>query len=132
MHLPLGSIVVSGPVIIENGRVLLNRERKNADTGPWVFPGGEVEDFDKSLEEACAREAKEEMGIDIKIIRPLRPLLIHTKEKVIVLIHFLTERTGEIVPGPDTAEWGWHDVYNLPTDCAPNVHTIINDYISSL
>jgi ADP-ribose pyrophosphatase YjhB (NUDIX family) len=49
MKLPANSIIASGPVIIENNNVLLNREQKEDGVTPWMFPGGEVEDFDKSL-----------------------------------------------------------------------------------
>ncbi len=60
-------IVASGPVIIENGEVLLN---KHGDDDFWKFPGGRVElkdiDGENSLEDACRREAKEENGFEIK------------------------------------------------------------------
>ena len=93
-----------------------------------MFPGGEAEDFDISLEETCRREAKEEMGIELKIIRPLQTLLMkrpETPDKMAVLVHFLAERVGEIKPGPETADWGWFDINDLPADCAPNVYEII-------
>ena len=132
MHLPLNSIIASGPVIIENNRVLLNKEKKDYGITLWMFPGGEIEDFDSSLEEACKREVKEEMGLEIEIIRPLKPVMLHENGRVIVLIHYLARRIGDITPGKDIVEYGWHDIYNLPSDCAPNVHSVIKDYISSL
>ena len=132
MQLPPGSIIASGPVIIEDGQVLLNKEHKPEGVSLWMFPGGEVENFDTTLEEACQREVKEEMGIEVKIIRPLQPIMLHQKERVVILIHYLANRVGEIKPGPETAEWGWHDIHNLPSDCAPNVYTIINDYKEQL
>ena len=58
MILPPKTIIASGPVIIEDNKVLLNRENKNGQITEWFFPGGEVEDFDISLEEACKREVK--------------------------------------------------------------------------
>jgi len=125
MQLPIGSIIASGPVIIENNKVLLNREKKESGISQWMFPGGEVEDFDSSLEDACRREVKEEMGIDVEIIKPLKPIILKKDGKVIVLIHFLARRTGEISPGPETAEWAWHDIDNLPENCAPNVYEVI-------
>ena len=132
MQLPPGSIIASGPVIIENDKVLLNKERNSEGRiTMWYFPGGEVEDLDASLEEACRREVKEEMGIDIEIIRPLRTLFITRprRESKAVLVHFLAKRIGEVKPGNDVAEWAWHDIHNLPSDCAPNVYEIIKDYL---
>jgi ADP-ribose pyrophosphatase YjhB (NUDIX family) len=132
MQLPNHSIIASGPVIIEDNKVLLNKEHKPEGVSLWMFPGGEVEQFDISLEEACRREAKEELGIDVAIIQPLRPIMLQQKDRVVVLIHFLATRVGEINPGPETIAWGWHDIHHLPTDCAPNVYTIINDYLQQL
>ena len=128
MFLPQNSIIASGPVIIENDKVLLNKEYKPDGISKWFFPGGQVENFDISLEEACCREAKEEMGIDIEIIKPLKPILLQTDGKVVILIHWLAKRIGEITPGKEVAEWGWHDINNLPNDCADNVYEIINHY----
>lgn len=128
MNLPPNSIIASGPVILENGQILLNRERKtDGSISSWMFPGGEVENFDQSLEDACRREVKEEMGIEVEIIKPLRTIMIKQNDRVIILVHFLAKRVGEIKPGPDTAQWDWHDINNLPADCAPNVHQIIQD-----
>ncbi len=131
MYLPPNSIIASGPVIIENNKVLLNKEKKDNGITPWLFPGGEVEDFDTTLEEACRREVKEEMGIEVKIIKPLKPVMLHENGRVIILIHYLARRIGEIKPGASIVDWGWHDVYNLPRDCAPNVLLVIKDYLAN-
>ena len=39
MELPIGTIIASGPVIIEDHKVLLNREQKPYGVTPWFFPG---------------------------------------------------------------------------------------------
>ena len=126
MKLPSNSIIASGPVIIEDGKVLLNREQKESGVTPWMFPGGEVEEFDKSLEEACEREVGEEMGIKIEIIKPLKPIMLYQNERVIILAHYLAKRIGEVSPGKDIAEWAWHDINNLPNNCTQNVYDIIS------
>ncbi|MBI5222076.1 MAG: NUDIX hydrolase [Candidatus Magasanikbacteria bacterium] len=130
MELPQGTIIASGPVIIENSKILLNKEKKEYGSTVWMVPGGQVENFDIPLEETCWREVKEELGIDIKIIRPLRTIITRrpqAQDKLVILIHYLAERIGEIKPGPETNEWGWFDINNLPPDCAPNVYEIIKD-----
>lgn len=121
-------IIASGPVIIEDGKVLLNREQKESGVTPWLFPGGKVEDLDLSLEEACKRETKEEMGIEVNIIRPLETLLIKRPDanSHAVLVHYLATRRGEITKGEGIVEYGWFDINNLPTNCAPNVYAIIS------
>lgn len=133
MDLPNGTLLAAGPVIIENGKVLLNREIKVSDDGEespfFMFPGGRVDDFSLPLEETAQREAKEEVGIDIEIIRPLRTLVVDRpgKDGLAILVHYLAKRIGEVVPGPDTVEWGWYDIDSLPENCAPNVFEIIED-----
>ncbi|MDD2730737.1 MAG: NUDIX domain-containing protein [Candidatus Portnoybacteria bacterium] len=127
-------IVVSGPVIIENGKVLLN---KHGDDNFWKFLGGRVEnsDFKKetgSLEEACRREAKEEMGFDIKIVRPLKPMMVSKSgdpNAQVVLIHYLAERLGKINLGADIKEAKWFSVNDLPPDCAPNIKPVVAEYL---
>lgn len=133
MYLPKNTIIASGPVIIEDGKVLLNREIKENQGGIesefFMFPGGTAEDFSITLEEVCRRETKEEVGIDIEIIKPLRTLMIERPEKngLAILVHYLAKRIGDITPGLETVEWGWYNIDNLPDNCAPNVYKIIED-----
>jgi len=116
-------IIASGPVIVENGKVLLN---KHGDTPFWKFCGGKVEDYETDLIENARREVKEEMGIGIKILQD-EPFIFFTRKDTtggkldIILVHFLAERVGEINPGADIREWNWHDLNNLPADLGPNI-----------
>ncbi len=132
MYLPKETLIASGPVIIEDNKVLLNKEKKeDGRITPWLFPGGEVESFDISLEEACKREVMEEMGLEVTIKRPLKPMIVHRPdkpEKLAILIHYLADRIGEIKPGENIVEWNWFDIDNLPVDCAPNVKAVIEEY----
>lgn len=43
-------IIASGPVIIENGRLLVNKDDKDDF---YKLPGGTIEEDVESLEEAC-------------------------------------------------------------------------------
>lgn len=100
-------IIASGPVIVEDGKVLLNQ---HGDTDFWKFCGGRVEDFGTDLIDNARREAREEMGIDLRILEP-EPFLLFTHKQTesgridIVLAHFLAERIGAISPGADIREW---------------------------
>jgi len=130
-------IVTSGPVIIEDDKVLLN---KHGDDGFWKFLGGRVENFDfqdetNSLEEACRREVKEEMGFEIEIIRPLKPMMVQKPgdpNTWVILIHYLAKRLGEIHLGEDIKDAQWFDINDLPTDCAPNIKPVIEEYKKSI
>ncbi|MFH1326057.1 MAG: NUDIX hydrolase [Candidatus Falkowbacteria bacterium] len=124
-------IIASGPVIVENDKVLLNQ---HGDTTFWKFCGGRVEDFETDLITNARREVKEEMGVDIEILNEI-PFLMHTKKLVpakagnqsesevdVILVHYLAKRVGEINPGEDIDKWDWLDINNLPEDeLAPNI-----------
>ena len=119
-------IIASGPVIIENEKVLLN---KHGDDKFWKFVGGKAERTDISLEEVAKREVKEEMGIEVDLIRPLKPMIYEFPDKVVILIHYLAKRKGEVVPGADILEWDWFDIHDLPEGCAPNIKPVIEEYL---
>ena len=129
-------IIASGPVIIEDKKVLLIR---HGDDGLWKFPGGKVEwaevgDSFEELEKVCLREVSEEMNLEIEILRPLKPMLIKRPDKpeaFVVLIHFLAKRVGEIKPGDDILEWDWFPIDQLPEQAAPNVAPVLAELSSS-
>lgn len=41
--------------------------------GKWVVMGGHIE-WGESIAEACAREVKEEVGLDVKFVRVIKPV----------------------------------------------------------
>ena len=129
MILPSNTVLVAGPVIIENGKILLVRELKPAGVSPFMIPGGEWEESDKTLEDTCRREAKEEVGIKIAIIRPLRTLILpkDDRTRMVILAHYLARKIGDIIPNTNIVEWSWYDITNLPPDSAANVREIVKD-----
>jgi len=116
-------IIASGPVIVEDGKVLVN---KHGDTNFWKFCGGKVEDFETDLKTNAAREAKEEVGIDLEF-ENREPFVMHTGKQTeqglidVLLVHYLAQRIGEIKLGPDIREYAWLDIKNLPEDIGPNI-----------
>jgi ADP-ribose pyrophosphatase YjhB (NUDIX family) len=113
-------IIASGPVIVEKGKVLLN---KHGDDKFWKFCGGRVEDFDADLQEAAKRETKEEMGVNIEI-SDVEPFLMHVRKDDIdvILVHYNAKYSGEIKPGADIKEWKWVPLKDLEKeDLAPNI-----------
>ncbi len=116
-------IIASGPVIVENNKVLLN---KHGDTPFWKFCGGKVDDFGTNLIENARREAREEMGFDIDILDEEPFISFTRKEKKgvmidIILVHFLAKRVGKIKESRDLLDWDWLDINNLPKDLGPNI-----------
>jgi len=60
--------VVTGVIIKQNNKYLLVQEKKDSAYGLWNFPAGHV-DVGESLEEAAIREAKEEVGYNVKLVK---------------------------------------------------------------
>ncbi|MFA5155273.1 MAG: NUDIX hydrolase [Patescibacteria group bacterium] len=124
-------IIASGPVIVENNKVLLNKDGKD---NFWKFCGGRIEESDIDLKETAKREVKEEMGLDVEITDN-EPYLFYTeKEKdgmkvSVVLVHFLARRIGEITPGEDIREWRWIDINDLDKEAiAPNIKPTLKHF----
>ncbi|MDA4121645.1 MAG: NUDIX hydrolase [Thaumarchaeota archaeon] len=65
-------------ILIRNGKLLILKRKMDDDTYPglWDCPGGHFEKGE-SAEECMIREAREESGLDVKILRP-GPLLDYT------------------------------------------------------
>jgi 8-oxo-dGTP diphosphatase len=60
-------IIVAG-LVENNGQFLLIQEKTKSGDAFWMVPGGKAE-FGESLEQAVKRELKEEVGLDIEIIK---------------------------------------------------------------
>jgi ADP-ribose pyrophosphatase YjhB (NUDIX family) len=122
-------IVASGPLIIEDGKILVNKDDF------YKLPGGTIEEGIENLEEACHREVLEENNAKIEIIKPLSPMLIwknpQTKEKMaIVLIHYLAKilNKDEIKPCGETKEVKWLSIEEIKQgkhNVAPNIMFLI-------
>jgi 8-oxo-dGTP diphosphatase len=112
--MPLKIIIASGPVIVEDNKVLLDIQGEDTF---WKFCGGKMQEAE-SLQEAATRRVKEELGIKIEILNE-KPFLLHTtKETVdgvidIILVHYLAKRIGEITPGADIRQWKWISLSEL-------------------
>jgi len=116
-------------IIEVEGRIILIK-RKNPPLG-WAIPGGFV-DYGESLEDAIVREAKEETGLDIKIIRqfhtysdPKRDPRHHTVSTI-----FIAKADGIPEAGDDAKKVGSFNKDNLPEDLAFDHRQILEDYFN--
>ncbi|HCP08865.1 MAG TPA: hypothetical protein DIT25_03655 [Candidatus Moranbacteria bacterium] len=62
--------VVAGVVIKQDGKYLLVQEKYEKIYGLWNFPAGRV-DVGDTIEQTAVKEAKEESGYDVELIRKI-------------------------------------------------------------
>ncbi|MFA4915149.1 MAG: NUDIX hydrolase [Syntrophales bacterium] len=122
---PTADIIIE---LDETGIVLI--KRKNPPHG-WAIPGGFV-DYGESLEEAAVREAKEETGLDVILLkqlhtysRPDRDPRHHTITTV-----FIARASGTPAAAADAAEIGIFTKENLPSPLMFDHKQILADYFN--
>ena len=115
-------------LIIEYNKGIILIKRRNPPEG-WALPGGFV-DCGESLEDAAVREAKEETGLDVDLLRqfhtysaPDRDPRHHTITTV-----YIARAEGKAVAGDDAKEIGVFGKDMLPGQIAFDHRDIINDY----
>ena len=125
------AIIASGPVIVEKGKLLVNKD-ENDDF--YKLPGGKIKPGE-SAEECCIREAKEEINGDIEIIKPLNPLVVWKKNNVgesmpIMLLHYKAQLKNRkmILPGKGIIKIEWLKIEDIRAgkyNVGPNINFLI-------
>lgn len=89
-------------------------ERKNPPKG-WALPGGFV-DYGETLEQAVKREAREETGLKIKIIRQLHTYSNPKRDPRIhcISVAFLCKASGKLKHGSDAKKVKVFPLNRLP------------------
>jgi len=121
-----GPKVAVGVVVVQDGRILLNRRAIDPGKGRWSFPSGYV-DLGESTTVAALREVKEETGFDVRLDGLLGVYSSATRPIVFVVY------TGEIVGGflvacDEVEEIGLYDVDELPPLAFDHDPQIVRDW----
>ncbi len=115
-------------IIIEIGEAIVLIERKNPPPG-WALPGGFV-DYGESFEDAARREALEETGLEVQLVRQLhtyshpgRDARQHTASTV-----FIAFASGTPIADDDAKEARLFSLNELPS-LAFDHGQILADYV---
>lgn len=114
-------------IALEGGVVLI--KRKNPPLG-WALPGGFV-DYGESLEQAAVREAREETGLEVKLVRQLRTYSAPERDprQHTISTVFIATAQGLLKAGDDAAEAALFTRETLPP-LAFDHDRILNDFFS--
>src|SRR2546425_3249999 len=86
-----------GAICRKEGKIVMLRRAIEPAYGKWVFPGGYV-DRGESLEDAARREAREEIGVQVRLTRLIN-VYSYTGRPVVVVVYEAEVVGGEICGG---------------------------------
>lgn len=119
-------------ILNEKSELLLQKRAVPAEKDHWCIPGGRLEMFEL-LEHAVAREAKEELGVEIEVIRLMGVCdhIIPEENAHWVAMSYLCKiRSGEPkIMEPDKAsDLQWFPLDNLPDHLTITTKKALADY----
>ena len=109
-------VLVVGVIPERRGRILLLRRAIEPRLGTWTFPGGFME-IDETVEEAAAREAREEVGLHVRVLDLIG---VYTKPGpapgpgIVSIVFRGTVATGRPEPGREALEVRWFKPDDIP------------------
>jgi len=110
---PNRPIVGVGAIIIQNGKILLEKRKNDPGRGKWSIPGGIVE-LGESLEQTVIREVQEETGLVVdapELIDVVGQAALDESGKVkyhFVIVDYLVKlKGGTARAASDAAELEW-------------------------
>lgn len=122
--LAVGTIIAD-----DEGRVLLVRRAIEPGYGKWVFPGGYV-DRGEEVRAAAMREAREECGFDVELLRLLNVYSFAGTTPVVITY---TARVigGTLAVDDEGLEAGWFTPAEIPWDALAfrNTHVALREFL---
>ena len=129
----MNQLLLAGCIIINNDNEILLLHRNAPNRAQWETPGGKVEK--NETPRACAiREAEEELGVKIEIIKELGRKKFREDQHIMVYIWFL----AKIINGEprvmeakhdDLDFWTWEEIKHKK-DLSPNTQNLVKAYLN--
>ncbi len=116
--------VAATAVVERAGLVLMLRRAVETGYGLWSLPGGYV-DRGEVVEEAAAREVREETGLQVEI-GGLVGLFSEAGHPVVVAAYAAAETGGKLEAGPEALELGFYPLDGLPELAFPRDRLILD------
>lgn len=123
-----------GAIVLDHGELLLVRRDREPALGQWSLPGGRVE-WGESLADACAREVREETGIDVEVegLAGIAERILRDDDGAVTwhyVIHdfWAKARSRDARAGDDASEVRWVAVDELTTyPLTPGLYEFLQD-----
>ena len=110
---PNQPIVGVGAVIIQDGRILLEKRKNEPGKGKWSVPGGLVE-LGESVEQTVVREVEEETGLEVEkpehidvVDNIIRDESGRVKYHFVIIDYFMKLKGGTLKAASDAEELRW-------------------------
>lgn len=120
-------------LIEKNGKLLLAKRKIDPKKGAWDTPGGFVE-CDETIEESAIREAKEETGLKIKVLKIIgsQPDIYDQKPTLTFAIHAKIIE-GTMKAADDVASLYWVDFANIPQEFGfESVTKLVHQFVKNI
>jgi len=124
--------VAVGVILDDNQQILIaKRPMASHQGGLWEFPGGKIE-VGEALEQALARELKEELGIEIHSSAPLLQVQHDYGDKAVLLDVCVVSKFSGIAHGAEGQTLHWVSVERLGEYQFPAANAPIVDAVKSM
>jgi len=127
-------VQLAGVVILDDQKRMLLLHRNKADSVHWESPGGKKDKDDHNSEDTAKREALEELGVDVKIIRPLGMRSFKDRGDMLNYEWFLASITRGVPrpveqPGFDRVGYfSWDQIRDMQDQLSPNMKNLLHAY----
>jgi ADP-ribose pyrophosphatase YjhB (NUDIX family) len=122
-------------LLVRDGKVLLCRRAHEPYAGRWELPGG-FANWGEHPADNARREAREELGLDVRLVGLIGIYLYPYGEREITQATvFLAEGHGEPhAADGEITEWRWWSPDELPSgdDLSPGHHLPLADWVAGL
>ncbi len=112
----IGRFLVGQGGIIEHrptGRILITCRSPKKDFAPgvWDYPSGRLHQFEDPVA-GVKREIKEETGLDVEVVKPLRTLRFYRGEEkeendLVFIAYWCVAESDEVVLNDEADEYKW-------------------------